>query len=112
MTLAEAAGAVDPATAAALLMAPRADPCAVSFDVFDGAKRHRIALTGAASAPRGKTVTCAGVYERVAGFKAKYMEPGKRTWPFSAVLQDRGGRWVPLKVTAPTKFGPASATLR
>lgn len=112
MTLAEAAGAVDPATAAAVLMAPRADPCALSFDVFDGAKRHRVSLTGAASARRGDTVTCAGLYERIAGFKGKYMTPERRTWPFRATLAERDGRWVPLKITAATKFGPASATLR
>jgi len=112
MTLAEAAGAVDPATAVAVLMAPRARPCALSFDVFDGAKRHRVSLIGASSVPQGDTVTCAGFYERIAGFKAKYMEPDRRTWSFSATLQNRGGRWVPLKISAATKFGPASATLR
>jgi len=112
MTLAEAAGAVDPATAAAVLMAPRERPCALSFDVFDGAKRHRVSLIGAGSVQRGDTVTCVGFYERIAGFKAKYMTPDRRTWSFSATLQNRGGRWVPLKISASTKFGPASATLR
>ena len=112
MSLDEAAGAVDPATAAALLMAPRERPCALTFDIFDGTKRHRISLTGQATATEGNTVTCVGLYERVNGFKAKYMTPERRSWPFRATLMAANGRWVPLKITADTKFGPASATLR
>ncbi len=111
MTLDEAAGAVDPATAAAILLAPRPRPCALSVDVFDGKKRHRLSLVGAQSPVDDGTVTCAGVYERVDGFKDKYMTPERRTWPFRAILAARGDRWLPLKITADTKFGPASATL-
>ncbi len=108
-----AGGAVDPASAASVLMAPRAEPCALTFDVFDGSKRHRIHLTGQRGAAKGSTVTCSGMYERVSGFKDKYMTPERRTWPFVATVKGRGdGRWVPLKITAETKFGPASATLR
>jgi len=112
MTIDEAAGAVDPATAGLILMAPRAQPCALSIDVFDGTKRHLISLRGAQSPAQGKTVTCIGLYERVNGFKAKYMADDRRTWPFAATLTERQGRWIPLKITANTKFGPASATLR
>lgn len=112
MTLGEAAGAVDPATAAAVLMAPRVRPCALSFDVFDGKKRHRIALTGQQSAAQDGVVTCTGLYERVNGFKDKYMTPERRTWPFIAKLTLREGRWIPLKITADTKFGPASVSLK
>ncbi len=112
MSLDEAAGAIDPATAAALLMAPRDAPCEIAFDVFDGTKRHRISLTGASSPKRGDSVTCSGLYERVNGFKAKYMTPERRSWPFTATLTAWDGRWVPVKITANTKFGPASATLR
>ena len=111
MSLDEAAGAVDPATAAAMLMAPRERPCALSFDVFDGTKRHRISLVGE-TGRNGGVVACAGRYERIAGFKDKYMTPERRAWPFRAILADRGGRWLPLEITADTKFGPASATLR
>ena len=112
MSLGEAAGSVDPATAAAILMSPREKPCDIAFDVFDGAKRHRVSLTGQAFAARGNTVTCAGLYERVNGFKDKYMTPDRRTWPFVATLVAQGGMWVPVKITADTKFGPASATLK
>ncbi len=112
MSLAEATGAVDPATAAAILMSPRERPCDIVFDVFDGSKRHRVSLTGQAYAARGNTVTCAGLYERVNGFKDKYMTPERRTWPFFATLVAQNGMWVPSKITADTKFGPASATLR
>ena len=107
-----AGGAVDPASAATILMAPRSEPCALSFDVFDGSKRHRLSLTGQRGPARGSTVTCAGLYERVSGFKDKYMTPERRTWPFTATVKGVDGRWVPLKITAETKFGPASATLR
>jgi len=113
MTLGEAAGAVDPATAVAVLMTPRAQPCALSFDVFDGTKRHRITLTGRAAPAQNEAITCGGLYERVNGFKDKYMTPERRSWPFRATLAPGGdGQWVPLKITADTKFGPASATLR
>ncbi len=111
MSLDEAAGSVDPATAAAILMSPREKPCEIAFDVFDGSKRHRISLLGQAFAARGNTVTCNGLYERVNGFKAKYMTPELRTWPFAATLMGKDGMWIPLKITADTKFGPASATL-
>jgi hypothetical protein len=107
-----AAGAVDPASAASILMTPRSEPCALSFDVFDGSKRHRVSLTGQRGAAKGSTVTCTGLYERVSGFKDKYMTPERRTWPFTATVKGTDGRWVPLKITAETKFGPASATLR
>jgi len=112
MSLEEAAGAVDPATAAAILMRPRATPCDIAFDIFDGSKRHRVSLIGQASPAQGSTVTCTGLYERVNGFKDKYMTPERRTWPFVATLAAQNGMWVPLKITADTKFGPASATLR
>lgn len=112
MTLNEAAGAVDPATAALLLISPRADACALSFDVFDGAKRHRISLTGHAEpAKTDNRALCTGRYERIAGFKAKYMTPERRTYPFSAKLRRDGDIWIPEKIWANTKFGPASATL-
>ncbi len=112
MSLDEAVGAVDPATAVAILMRPREEACDIVFDVFDGAKRHRISLTGATAPQRGNTVTCEGRYDRVNGFKDKYMTPERRSWPFLATLAERDGTWVPLKITADTKFGPASATLR
>lgn len=112
MTLDQAAGAVDPATAIMLLSAPRPDPCTLSFDVFDGAKRHRISLTGLAETPAGDgRALCIGLYERIAGFKDKYMTPDSRTYPFKAKLLRNGGAWIPEQIWADTKFGPASATL-
>lgn len=111
MTLGDAAGAVDPATAIAIMMAPRENPCTLSFDVFDGAKRHRISLTDTLGVERG-VVTCAGMYERIKGFKAKYMTPERRTYPFRAELARQGQKWVPLKISSQTKFGPASVRLK
>ena len=112
MSLDEAAGAIDPATAAVVRMTPRERPCDLSLDIFDGTKRHRITLSGQARPAQGSEVTCTGLYERVNGFKAKYMTPERRSYPFTASFAGRNGRWIPLKITADTKFGPASATLR
>lgn len=108
----QAGGTIDPASAAVLLASPRTDACDLSMDVFDGAKRHRISLTGVAEQPDSRgVITCTGLYERIAGFKAKYMTPDARTYPFSAQLvEDIDGGWLPVKIWADTKFGPASAT--
>ncbi len=108
----QASGTIDPASAAVLLASPRENACALSMDVFDGAKRHRITLTGVSEAPDARgVITCAGLYERIAGFKAKYMTPAARSYPFSAQLvEDIDGGWLPVKIWADTKFGPASAT--
>ena len=103
-------GAVDPATAAILLAAPRAAPCALDMRVFDGKQLHGVTLSEGREAADG-TVTCEGRYERLAGFKPKRMR--EAIFPFEAEMDPAGeGRWRPRIVRAPTKFGTATAVLR
>ena len=109
MTLEQAAGAVDPATAVVALASPRAEPCAFDMDVFDGRKRHRILLIPESrqKGDDGKVI-CKGRYERVAGFKAKHMTPERRTYDFRASFESQGdGLWRPDRVWATTDFGTA-----
>ena len=112
MDIADAAGAVDPATAAAMLTAPRAAACTLAMRVFDGRKLHGVSLTPSPDAASAGTVRCEGLYERLGGFKRKYMTPDRRTYPFTAELkQVAADRWIPMRIWAITKFGPASAVL-
>ena len=104
--------AVDPASAVALLSAPRAAACEMDMTVFDGRKLHRITLKPSKKASE-KDVRCVGRYERLAGFKAKYMVPGRRAYSFDAELtQIAPNRWRPKRVWAKTKFGNAVVLLR
>ena len=111
VALDEVRGAIDPATAVALLSAPRASACDVSMKIFDGRKLHRVTMTpsgGTTEAPK-----CAGRYERLGGFKAKYMTEERRSYTFQAELkQIAPNRWRPYRVTAKTQFGNAIALLK
>jgi hypothetical protein len=111
VALDEVRGAIDPATAVALLSAPRDSACNVSMKIFDGRKLHRVTM-----APSGGTVEapkCSGRYERLGGFKAKYMTPERRSYTFDAELkQIAPNRWRPYRVTAKTQFGNAIALLK
>lgn len=114
MAIEEAAEAFDPATAAAMLAAPRAEACGLSMEVFDGRKLHRITLTPASSAPSANgLIDCDGLYERVAGFKKKHMTPARRSYRFKARLMPRAdGLFIPAQVSAGTEYGAASVTLQ
>ena len=109
--LGEVGQAIDPATAAAMLSAPRSQPCDVDLRVFDGRKLHRITMkrvSGSVEEPR-----CAGTYERLAGFKDKYMTPERRSYDFDAELvQIAPNRWRPRRVSAETKYGSAIIVLQ
>ena len=111
VTLDDVRGAVDPATGVALLSAPRAEPCAVDMTIFDGRKYHRISLKA-----DGGTVekpVCTGLYERLGGFKAKYMTPERRSYAIRAELvQIAPDRWRPRRVSAETKFGAGVVVLQ
>lgn len=111
VTLEDVRGAVDPATGVALLSAPRSEPCAVDMTIFDGRKYHRITLT-----PDGGSIekpVCTGRYERLGGFKAKYMTPERRSYDFKAELsQVAPDRWRPRRVSAVTKFGTGVVVLQ
>ncbi len=107
----EVRGAIDPATAVAMLSAPRTGPCDVDMKVFDGRKLHRISMKQVSGDQ--ENARCEGRYERLAGFKAKYMTPERRSYPFNAELRRIGpNRWRPVRVRAKTKFGNAIALLK
>lgn len=109
MTLEQAAGAVDPATAVVALASPRAEPCKFNMDVFDGRKRHRILLIPESRqlGDQGEVI-CKGRYERVAGFKDKHMTPERRTYDFKvSFASEVDGKWRPNRVWASTEFGTA-----
>lgn len=112
LTLDEVKQAVDPASAVALLSAPRQAACELDMTVFDGRKLHRITLQP--SPKKSETYErCIGRYERLAGFKAKYMVPDRRAYAFDAELtQIAPDRWRPRRVWAKTKFGNAVVLLR
>lgn len=82
---AEQTGTVDTTTAAFAILRDRpADmACQLDLAIYDGRKRHRIALTRAE--PRaGGGLTCKGVYSRVAGFSPRDMS-GQRDWPLTMI---------------------------
>jgi len=110
LALDQVQGAIDPATAVAMLSAPRDTACDVDMTVFDGRKLHRITMEPLSAS--NETPRCTGRYERLAGFKAKYMTPERRSYPFKAELkQIAPNRWRPFRITARTKFGNAVALL-
>ena len=111
-SLSDVRQSVDPASAVALLSAPRSAACELDMTVFDGRKLHRITLEPSAKSSE-KSLRCAGRYERLAGFKAKYMVPERRAYSFDAELKQIGpNRWRPQRVWAKTKFGNAVVLLR
>lgn len=113
MHIEQARGAVDPASAVAMLAAPRASACDLRISVFDGQKLHGIALQPESRREDNGLIYCAGRYERLAGFKAKYMTPERRSYEFVTELRKAGeNRWRPTRVWAPTKFGVATAVLQ
>lgn len=113
MSIDKARGALDPASAAVKMAAPRDSACGLNLTVFDGKKLHGITLSPVAKKAKGNGVYCTGRYERLAGFKAKHMRDGERSYEFVAELRPNGpNRWRPVKVWAPTKFGVATAVLQ
>ncbi len=110
LTLDQVKGAIDPATAIAMLSAPRDGACNVDMKVFDGRKLHRVTMEPLSVDP--KKIRCSGRYERLAGFKDKYMTPERRSYTFKAELEQIGpNRWRPVRVKAKTKFGNATVLL-
>lgn len=108
-----AQGAIDPATAIYLLGAPRADPCAFAYEIYDGRKLHRSTLSGPAVASPEGGVICNGLYERVAGFREKDMTPERARHAFKARLTPmEGGGWRPERIWADTVWGQASVVRR
>lgn len=104
------AGTVDTTTAAYAILRdrPPALACDLDLAIFDGRKRHRIVFDQRS----GDGLTCAGSYNRVAGFSAAEMAE-RRTWPLTlryTRLPD--GTLQVQQVDFPTSFGTARITRR
>ena len=111
LSLDQVKGAIDPATAIAMLSAPRDGACNVDMKVFDGRKLHRVTMEPLSA--DSEKIRCSGRYERLAGFKDKYMTPERRSYTFKAELKQIGpNRWRPVRVKAKTKFGNAIVLLK
>ncbi|MBL4916129.1 DUF3108 domain-containing protein [Tabrizicola sp. DMG-N-6] len=100
-------GAVDPVTAlyATLRDVDAGGECAFDQNMFDGRRATRITL----SAPQrqGDTVTCSGVYSRVAGFSPEDMAE-KTRFPFTLTYAPAGdGRMRVVEVSTDTLYGKA-----
>lgn len=108
----EQVGAVDPLSAAlqAFAPAPADQVCHGRIEVFDGRKLWALDFSN----PRvdGDKMRCDGIYERLAGFKPKYM---KRQTKFPFELEysiDGQGVAMVQRVTVETDYGYAVAKLR
>ena len=104
---AEQKGTVDSTTAAFAILRDRpADlACQLDLALYDGRKRHRIALNQ--PQPRDGGLTCRGVYSRVAGFSPQDMA-GQRDWPLTMIyarLPD--GTYRVTSLSFETSFGTA-----
>ena len=82
-------GAVlDPVTAAVRTLAPRrAGFCGHRVEMFDGKRRFALAIGPAE--PDGARLRCEAVYERLGGYKPKFMAPDRRTMPFTLWFERR-----------------------
>ena len=83
---ADQAGTLDPVSAAlaALAPAPAAEICDRSVEIYDGRRRYALDL-GRPEAD-GARMSCAALYRRVAGYKAKEL---KETIAFTAWFEER-----------------------
>lgn len=98
-------GTLDPLSAAlkALTPAPAAEICDSRMEVFDGRKRYAIEFSNPRK--KGDMIHCDGTYERVAGFKPKYMKRQKR-FPFEvSYLVNQKGMAVVDRVSVETDYG-------
>ena len=77
--------------------------CNLDISPYDGRERTRIRLKG--STRSGDTVTCKGVYTRVAGFSPKDMAE-KVNWPFTVIYKvKKDGTHRVQEVIVPTTLG-------
>lgn len=102
----------DPLTGALSALAPRSGNfCDRRVEMFDGKKRFAITLGPARE--DGDRIKCEGRWERVGGYKAKMMRPGRRVAPFTLWF-DRGpdGLWSPVRAVMPTEIVPLTLVRR
>ena len=111
----EQTGSVDPISAAVLLMQPHAgsDVCDRKVDVFDGRRRHEVALIEELEREQRDgyvKVECKATWRRVAGFKPKYMDLPPNEFMIRIHVYDDGFLW-PVRAWAETDWGAVVAVL-
>ncbi|MEL6586468.1 MAG: hypothetical protein AAFY65_10260 [Pseudomonadota bacterium] len=99
-------GAVDPLTAfwSLLRTRPADGLCNAQVTTFDGVRVGRLSL-GAPQAD-GDGFTCAGQFERLAGYAPEELAE-QRLFPFRARFGPGGAGFQVVEVRAPTQLGPA-----
>lgn len=105
-------GTVDPLTAifAGLRDQPRATLCSTDDYLFDGRRRSRVVLSKPET--KGREVTCAGLYQRIAGFSEGEMAE-KTDFPFRITYAPGAdGLMQAREVRMETLYGPAVLTRR
>ena len=105
-------GTVDPLTAiwGVLRDVREGEACGFGAEMFDGARRSRIAL----GQPRrsGDAITCAGEYRRVAGYEPEELAE-KARYPFRLTYRPAGdGGWQVERVEMDTIFGRGAMVRR
>ena len=127
---ADAEGALDPVTAAVMLMMPgeRDLLCNRTIPVFDGKRRYDIVLLPISRRPAGDeppalewaapTVRCFGIYERIAGFEEE-LQTEQRYYPFDVwfeaeAVSGAGGEalYRAVRIAGNTSLGFAIGNLR
>ena len=105
-------GVLDPMTTAFAILRDRPAALACKLDIFnyDGRERSRIRLSGGKR--EGDTLTCPGMYTRVAGFSPEDMAE-RVNWPFTVIyrVQPDGTHRV-SKVIIATTLGTVQMTRR
>lgn len=103
-------GTVDPMTVifAVLRDQPRESLCALSYQVYDGARRSQVTLTQPSAEDRRGRLSCQGEYLRVAGFSQAAMAE-RQSFPFEITYQRQpSGIYQVALITTPTTFGRAT----
>lgn len=104
-------GTMDPITAAAALLPdrPSAQTCGRLITIFDGSRRSQIRL--ADPQPMQGGFSCAGVYERLAGYSPRSMEKQTR-FDFVLRFREQDGIAQVTRIEMETTFGSAVAQRR
>ncbi len=111
VTDAQQRGAVDPLTAMFMVLRdqPRDGLCRMSQRIYDGERLTEIALTGRSE--DGDTVTCTGLYRRVAGYSPQKLAE-KARFPLTVTYAPEGDLMQMVSVRADTTYGPATIVRR
>lgn len=119
-------GTIDPLSAAIgrALLAPRAEPCAGTDQIFDGRRRYNLHYMplGAErlepfklAAYAGDTVKCRIKFERIAGYMKQYEERNRKADEAENILwlarDDASRFWFPVRLQSEGFFGPVNGYL-